>query len=64
MLGSVNAAPAHFHAAVNDLTHAYTHWGDHIRQLITNRHDFTDFESALQHHDQDEIKTVVEWNKA
>jgi threonine dehydrogenase-like Zn-dependent dehydrogenase len=64
MLGSVNAAPDHFHSAVNDLAHAYARWGDHIQQLITNRHDFTDFAGALQHHDQAEIKTVVEWNQA
>jgi threonine dehydrogenase-like Zn-dependent dehydrogenase len=64
MLGSVNAAPDHFHSAVNDLTHAYARWGDHITELITNRHEFTDFEGALQHHGQNEIKTVVEWNNA
>jgi threonine dehydrogenase-like Zn-dependent dehydrogenase len=64
MLGSVNAAPDHFHSAVNDLTHAYARWGDHITKLITNRHKFSDFEGALLHHGQDEIKTVVEWNNA
>ena len=62
--GSVNAAPDHFHSAVSDLAQAYARWGDHITALITNRHEFTDFESALQPHGQDEIKTVVEWKNA
>jgi threonine dehydrogenase-like Zn-dependent dehydrogenase len=64
MLGSVNAAPDHFHSAVSDLTRAHARWGDHITELITHRHEFTDFEGALQHHGQDEIKTVVEWDHA
>ncbi len=34
MLGSVNAAPAHFHAAVNDLTYALARWGDLVSELI------------------------------
>ena len=64
MVGSVNAAPDHFHSAVSDLAQAYARWGDHVTALITNRHEFTDFEVALQHHGQDEIKTVVEWKNA
>jgi threonine dehydrogenase-like Zn-dependent dehydrogenase len=64
MVGSVNAARDHFHSAVSDLAQAYVHWGDRVTALITKRHEFTDFEVALQHHDQDEIKTVVEWKNA
>jgi len=63
MVGSVNAAPDHFRMAVRDLAAAHVRWGDHIAGLITHRHPFTDFASALQHHGPDEIKTVVEWSK-
>jgi threonine dehydrogenase-like Zn-dependent dehydrogenase len=63
MVGSVNAAPAHFRLAIRDLAAAHSRWGDHIAALITHRHAFTDFAGALQHHDPDEIKTVVEWGQ-
>jgi len=62
MLGSVNAARDHFQLAVNDLAQAHLLWGDHAAQLITNRHPYTDFESAFHRHSPDEIKTVIEWN--
>lgn len=61
MLGSVNAARDHFQMAVDDLTHAQAHWGQHVEKLITNRHPAADFQSALAHHGADEIKVVIEW---
>ena len=61
MVGSVNAARDHFQMAVDDLMHAQLLWGDHLKELITNRHCFDDFASALQHHGDDEIKAVIEW---
>ncbi len=64
MVGSVNAAPDHYRMAVKDLAAGHVRWGERIGALITNRHNFTDFASALQHHGVDEIKTVVEWSTA
>lgn len=61
MLGSVNAAPDHYRTAVHDLAESHVRWGEHITALITNRHPFNDFATALQRHGADEIKTVVEW---
>ena len=61
MLGSVNAARGHFQMAVDDLAEANLRWGDHIATLITQRFIYTDFADALDHHDPDEIKVVVEW---
>jgi glucose 1-dehydrogenase len=62
MVGSVNAARDHFQMAVDDLSHAKLRWGDHVTQLITHRHPYTDFEAALHQHTSDEIKAVIEWN--
>lgn len=62
MVGSVNAARDHFQMAVDDLAHASLLWGDHVAQLITNRHPYTDFDTALHQHTSDEIKAVIEWN--
>ncbi len=63
MLGSVNASHDHYLMAVDDLVKAQLRWGDHIADLITHRHDFTDFTAGFKHHGQDEIKVVLEWNK-
>ncbi len=61
MIGSVNAARDHYQMAVDDLAQARLQWGDHVRKLITHRHPYTDFESALHDHPADEIKSVIEW---
>lgn len=63
MIGSVNAAPAHWEMAVSDLALACTRWGGHVAQLITHRHPADAFEDALGHHGTDEIKTVLEWSR-
>jgi len=62
MVGSVNAARDHFQMAVDDLSHALLLWGDHVDQLITDRHPYTDFDTSLHQHTADEIKAVIEWN--
>ncbi len=62
MVGSVNAARDHYQMAVDDLLQAQLLWGDHLRQLITHRHPYTDFEAALREHPADEIKSIIEWN--
>jgi threonine dehydrogenase-like Zn-dependent dehydrogenase len=61
VVGSVNAARDHFQMAVDDLSHAHLLWGDHLEQLITHRHLFTEFEAALRQHPTEEIKSVIEW---
>ena len=63
MLGSVNASHDHFQLAVNDLAHAQMRWPDHVAGLITQRHNYTEFEAAFQHHGSDEIKVVLEWGR-
>ncbi|MGD9597839.1 MAG: glucose 1-dehydrogenase [Steroidobacteraceae bacterium] len=62
MIGSVNAAPAHWEMAVGDLAEARKLWGDHVAQLISHRHPADDFAAALDHHGSDEIKVVLEWS--
>lgn len=62
LVGSVNASRDHFQLAVNDLVQAKTRWHDHVADLITQRHNYTKFENAFQHHGSDEIKVVLEWS--
>ncbi len=62
MFGSVNACRSHFQMAVDDLERAQKTWGDHVSKLITGRHPYSDFETALHQHPADEIKTVIEWS--
>ena len=62
MAGSVNAARDHYQMAVEDLAHAHLLWGEHVAQLITHHHPYTDFDVALHSHTADEIKAVIEWN--
>jgi hypothetical protein len=61
MIGTVNAASAHFQMAVDDLQRAGVLWGDHVAQLITDRHPYEDFAAALRQHSATEIKCVIEW---
>jgi glucose 1-dehydrogenase len=61
MVGSVNASRDHYQMAVDDLMAAHLQWGDHLDRLITNRYPHTEFLSALEHHDENEIKVVLEW---
>jgi glucose 1-dehydrogenase len=63
MIGSVNAARAHFQMAVDDLAHAHLVWDNLISQLVTHRHPYTDFDALLHQHTPDEIKSVIEWSK-
>jgi hypothetical protein len=46
---------------VNDLVQAQQRWPGHAAGLITQRHNYTEFETAFQHHGSDEIKVVLEW---
>lgn len=62
MVGSVNASHDHFQLAVNDLLKAQTRWHEHLADVITHRHNYTEFENAFQHHGSGEIKVVLEWS--
>lgn len=62
VLGSVNASPAHYEQAVSYLLQSVHKWPGQIEKLITNKFDYSDFESALHHHTEDEIKVVVDWS--
>jgi len=61
MIGSVNASRGHFQMAVDDLIRAQQTWGDHVTRLISHHRPYTDYQSALTHHESDEIKVVLEW---
>jgi threonine dehydrogenase-like Zn-dependent dehydrogenase len=61
MIGSVNASRDHYQMAVDDLLTARLRWGDHQEHLITNRYPPPAFAEALEHHDENEIKAVLEW---
>jgi threonine dehydrogenase-like Zn-dependent dehydrogenase len=62
LVGSVNASHAHFVQAVRDLAAADKLWPEVTRNLITDRHPYTDFAAALAHHGPDEIKCVLAWS--
>ncbi len=64
MFGSVNASRDHFQMAVDDLSQAQRVWGDAVMKLITQHYPYTDFQTVLNHHAEDEIKVVLEWSKA
>lgn len=61
MLGSVNAARAHFQMAVDDLSQAQLRWTGHVPALITNRYPYSQFPELVSHHPPDAIKEVIEW---
>jgi threonine dehydrogenase-like Zn-dependent dehydrogenase len=61
MLGSVNAAHGHFQMGAGDLEQAHLRWGAHLDQLITERYTPGQFAGAVDHHEADSIKQMVEW---
>jgi threonine dehydrogenase-like Zn-dependent dehydrogenase len=61
MIGSVNASRGHFQMAVDDLVRARLTWGDHVARLISHHRPYTEFQNTLTHHEEDEIKVVLEW---
>jgi glucose 1-dehydrogenase len=63
ILGSVNASPAHYQMAVNDLVTSLERWPAVVKNVITEKIPFTDFQEALHQHRVDEIKVVVDWTK-
>ncbi|MEZ4656165.1 MAG: glucose 1-dehydrogenase [Caldilineaceae bacterium] len=61
LVGSVNASPAHFQMAVDDLARAFAQWPDEIGRLVTRRTPHQRFAEALDHHDDGDIKVVITW---
>lgn len=61
VLGSVNASPAHYKMAVDDLVASLERWPDVIKNVITEKIPFTNFHEALHQHNANEIKVVVDW---
>jgi threonine dehydrogenase-like Zn-dependent dehydrogenase len=61
MLGSVNASVDHYRIAVEYLEKSMARWPSAIRQVITEKIGFRDFKNAFHTHDQNEIKTVIDW---
>ncbi len=61
MVGSVNAARDHFQMAVDDLSHAHALWDQHVDGLITGRVPCDQFSKAFGQHEDDQIKTTIDW---
>ncbi len=62
LVGSVNASPAHFQMAVNDLKYAYEQWPQVLNELITRKVSYELFREALTQHSDSDIKVVIEWS--
>ena len=62
VLGSVNAAYAHYAGAVETLQAARQQWGNLIDTFITEKIPLEQFKKALEPGQANDIKTVVTWN--
>lgn len=60
IIGSVNAAPGHFHMAVDDLLKATLLWKSHVESLITHRRPCTEIPGIFDT-SGNELKIVIEW---
>ncbi|MFN8439700.1 MAG: glucose 1-dehydrogenase [Caldilineaceae bacterium] len=63
LVGSVNASPAHFQMAVDDLKCGYEQWPQVLNELITRKVPYAHFHEALTQHSDSDIKVVIEWSK-
>lgn len=61
VVGSVNASPAHYSMAVDYLRAAVAKWPEQMKQVITEKVPYKDFEKVLHQHSNEEIKVVVDW---
>ncbi|HEY1163998.1 MAG TPA: glucose 1-dehydrogenase [Chitinophaga sp.] len=61
VIGSVNASMQHFAQAVDYLLESKKKWPEAIEQVITERLPVSRFEEALDRHDANEIKVVIDW---
>lgn len=64
VVGSVNASPAHYKIAVNDILESYKKWPQEMKKLITTKMKASDFYNALHQHAPDEIKVVIDWENS
>lgn len=62
VVGSVNASPAHFQMAVDDLKCANEQWPQVMSELITRHVPYAQFKEALTQHSDADIKVVVDWS--
>lgn len=63
VLGSVNAGIDDFTRGIAELTEAHEKYPDAISKVITSRVPVDHFEDVFTHHDVNEIKSVIEWEK-
>jgi threonine dehydrogenase-like Zn-dependent dehydrogenase len=61
VLGSVNASPEHYSMAVDFLKDAVEKWPEQMKQVITEKVPYKDFDKVLHQHSDEEIKVVVDW---
>ncbi len=61
LLGSVNASKEHYKIAVSYLQQSQEYWPGLIEKVITNKFQYAEFQKALFSHEENEIKTVVNW---
>jgi threonine dehydrogenase-like Zn-dependent dehydrogenase len=64
MVGSVNAARDHFQMAVDDLSNAALRWPGLLPRLITGHFPLAQYLDALEQHNPQEIKSVIDWQEA
>lgn len=62
-LGSVNAGIDDFSRGIEELTQAHEKYPDAIGKVITSRVPVAHFQDVFTHHDANEIKSVIEWEK-
>lgn len=63
VVGSVNANIRHWEKAIQDLLAAKKRWKNIPDAFITNRYTPSDYKTPFYTRPEDEIKTIVVWNK-
>lgn len=61
LLGSVNAGKEHYIMAVEYLQQSQEYWPGLIEKVITHKFSYVDYQTALLSHEDQEIKSVVQW---
>lgn len=62
-LGSVNASIADFAKGIEELSAAHEKYPDAISRVVTSHIPVDNFQDVFDHHDVNEIKSVIEWEK-
>ncbi|WP_018478861.1 glucose 1-dehydrogenase [Pontibacter roseus] len=63
IMGSVNASTLHYAQAIEDMQKAKAKWGDLLNEIITTRLPFQQYREALDLRSENDIKTVLLWDK-